>query len=194
MERAKGFEPSTSTLARLRSTRLSYARAPTNGSHPTCRRAECKPRVQAVRNARAQPSFVKLGTTRGSSLHFGARPHSRPIPLPRFLCPNSKSLIGQPRFPCSGPWIPSRRGADICRGRVASDRQWIVARNFLGILGKEIGAKEWAGESVWPTPRLCPCQRVRCAAETGGSPALRRTNRNRFLVAPPQRAPTTSDD
>ena len=26
MERAKGFEPSTSTLARLRSTRLSYAR------------------------------------------------------------------------------------------------------------------------------------------------------------------------
>ncbi|MFM1945666.1 MAG: hypothetical protein RI897_4648, partial [Verrucomicrobiota bacterium] len=26
LERAKGFEPSTSTLARLRSTRLSYAR------------------------------------------------------------------------------------------------------------------------------------------------------------------------
>src|SRR5947207_1803452 len=28
VERAKGFEPSTSTLARLRSTRLSYARFP----------------------------------------------------------------------------------------------------------------------------------------------------------------------
>jgi hypothetical protein len=51
VERAKGFEPSTSTLARLRSTRLSYARAPTNGTHRTRPKPECKPRVEPTRSS-----------------------------------------------------------------------------------------------------------------------------------------------
>ena len=42
MERAKGFEPSTSTLARLRSTRLSYARFLTDGGEGKGNRRKCK--------------------------------------------------------------------------------------------------------------------------------------------------------
>jgi hypothetical protein len=41
MERAKGFEPSTSTLARLRSTRLSYARFKKRANHKQ-KPFECK--------------------------------------------------------------------------------------------------------------------------------------------------------
>ncbi len=51
MERAKGFEPSTSTLARLRSTRLSYARTRADegkGIEPV---PECKPSLARCRVA-----------------------------------------------------------------------------------------------------------------------------------------------
>ena len=43
MERAKGFEPSTSTLARLRSTRLSYARIQEDGQKLTKRDSIASP-------------------------------------------------------------------------------------------------------------------------------------------------------
>ena len=47
VERAKGFEPSTSTLARLRSTRLSYARNAPNGANHRPAMVECKPGFSA---------------------------------------------------------------------------------------------------------------------------------------------------